>query len=36
VYAATIVTMMAITILASALPANRAASGDPVEALRAI
>jgi putative ABC transport system permease protein len=36
VYAATILTMMAIAILASALPANRAASADPVESLRAI
>ncbi|HEY1498161.1 MAG TPA: ABC transporter permease [Acidobacteriaceae bacterium] len=36
VYAVTIATMMAIAILASALPANRAASADPVEALRAI
>jgi len=36
VYAATIAAMMAIALLASALPANRAASGDPVEALRAV
>jgi ABC-type antimicrobial peptide transport system permease subunit len=36
VYAVTMATMMAIAILASALPANRAASADPVEALRAI
>ena len=36
VYAATIATMFGITILAAALPANRAASTDPVEALRAI
>jgi putative ABC transport system permease protein len=36
VYAATIATMCGISILATALPANRAASADPVEALRAI
>ena len=36
VYAATIATMCGISILATALPANRAASTDPVEALRAI
>ncbi len=36
VYAVTIATMLVIAILASALPANRAASADPVEALRAI
>ena len=34
VYVFTIVTMLAIATLASALPANRAASADPVEALR--
>jgi putative ABC transport system permease protein len=34
VYAGTILTMLVIAILASALPANRAASADPVEALR--
>jgi putative ABC transport system permease protein len=34
VYAGTILTMLLIAILASALPANRAASADPVEALR--
>ena len=36
VYAVTIATMMAIAILASAVPATRAASADPVEALRSI
>ena len=36
VYAATIATMCGISILATALPANRAASTDPVLALRAI
>ncbi len=36
VYAVTIATMLVIAILASALPAKRAASADPVEALRAI
>lgn len=34
VYAATTVTMMLIAVLASALPANRAAGADPMEALR--
>ncbi len=36
VYAATIATMFGVSILAAALPANRAASTDPAEALRAI
>jgi len=36
VYAVTIATMLAIAMMAAALPANRAASADPVEALRAI
>jgi len=36
VYGATIMTMLAASILASAVPANRAASADPAEALRAI
>jgi ABC-type antimicrobial peptide transport system permease subunit len=36
VYAATIMTMLLISLFASAIPANRAASADPVEALRAV
>jgi len=36
VYAVTIASMLAIAIAASALPARRAASADPVEALRAV
>jgi putative ABC transport system permease protein len=36
VYAVTIAAMLAIAMAASALPANRAAKADPVEALRAI
>jgi putative ABC transport system permease protein len=36
VYVATTLTMILVAILASALPANRAASADPVDALRSI
>jgi putative ABC transport system permease protein len=36
VYVAAVVIMMLIALLASALPARRAASADPVNALRAI
>lgn len=36
VYAATIAAMLGIAVIASALPAKRAASADPVEALRGI
>jgi predicted permease len=34
VYAGAVVTMMLMALLASALPASRAASGDPIDALR--
>lgn len=36
IYLASVVLMMAVALLASALPAARAASADPIEALRAI
>ncbi|HWB96834.1 MAG TPA: FtsX-like permease family protein [Bryobacteraceae bacterium] len=36
IYTVTIATMFAISLLAAALPANRAAGTDPVEALRAV
>ena len=34
VYIVAVVTMMVMALVASALPAVRAASGDPIEALR--
>jgi ABC-type antimicrobial peptide transport system permease subunit len=36
IYAASIVVMMVLALLASALPARRAASGDPIDALRSV
>jgi predicted permease len=36
IYAASVVVMVAVALLASALPAARAASADPIEALRAV
>ena len=36
IYAGSVIVMMAIALLASAVPALRAASGDPVDALRSI
>ncbi len=36
IYAASVLVMIAVALLASALPAVRAASGDPVDALRAV
>jgi len=36
IYVASVLVMIAVALLASALPAARAASADPVDALRAV
>jgi putative ABC transport system permease protein len=36
IYLAAVVTMMLMALLAAALPASRAASADPIDALRSI
>jgi ABC-type antimicrobial peptide transport system permease subunit len=36
IYAGSVILMLLIALLASALPAARAASADPIQALRAI
>jgi len=36
IYAASVLTMLLVALLASALPAMRAASADPIQALRSV